>query len=694
MELAPDGSSLDAPIGTERFLNRELSALAFNERVLAQAEDPSVPLLERLRFLTIVSSNLDEFFEVRVAGLKQRVALGLGSNAPDGLLPTEVLSRISTQAQALVRRQYEVLNGQLLPQLEDENVYLLKRSAWTESQQKQMRKWFHDQALPVLTPLGLDPTHPFPEVQNKSLNFIVVLSGNDAFGRQSGLAVVQVPRALPRIVELPGRGHCFALLSSVIHAHMDELFPGMRVKGCYQFRVTRNSDMWVDEEESVDLLSALQGELRKRNYGHAVRLEVADTCKKSVARSLLEEVELADTDVYRVNGPVNLHRLGALCDLVDRPDLKYRPFVPASPPGLEPKSDLFEVLRERDILLHHPYESFSPVVELVRQAAKDPNVVAIKQTLYRTGKNSAIAEALLEAAWRGKAVCVVIELRARFDEAANIRLAERLQEAGANVVYGVVGHKCHSKMLLVVRREGKQLRRYVHLGTGNYHSRTARLYTDVSYMTADKQIAADVQALFIEMSGLGAVADTKRLLHAPFTLHPHLLASIRFEADEARAGRPSGIQARLNSLSEPEVIEALYEASQAGVPIDMVVRGICRLRPGEPGLSENIRVRSIVGRFLEHARVYRFHAAGRDDVWCASADWMERNLHRRVETAWPIDDVLHKARVIEETLEAPLRDNSLAWQLQCDGRWSRVPAGEPVRACQQELLLELAEFHG
>ncbi|MCP4809162.1 MAG: polyphosphate kinase 1 [Proteobacteria bacterium] len=694
MELAPHSAIVDAPSDVGRFLNRELSALEFNRRVLAQAEDPAVPLLERLRFLTIVSSNLDEFFEVRVAGLEQRVALGLGSNAPDGLLPTEVLQRISVSAQALVRRQYDVLNNQLLPQLETEDVFLLKRAAWNESQRRMLRKWFLEQALPVLTPLGLDPTHPFPEVQNKSLNFIVTLSGEDAFGRQSGLAVVQVPRALPRIVALPGRGHCFALLSSVIHAHMSELFPGMRVKACHQFRVTRNSDMWVDEEESVDLLSALQGELRRRNYGHAVRIEIADTCKKSVARSLLEEVELTEAHVYRVNGPVNLHRLGALCQLVDRPDLKYRPFVPALPDGIEPKSDLFEVLNERDVLLHHPYQSFAPVVELVRQAALDPNVVAIKQTLYRTGSESAIAEALLEAAWRGKAVCVIIELRARFDEAANIQLAERLQEAGANVVYGVVGHKCHSKMLLIVRREGKSLRRYVHLGTGNYHSGTARLYTDISYMTADKRIAADVQALFIEMSGLGKVAETERLLHSPFTLFPHLLNAIAFEAEQAALGKPCGIQARLNSLSEPQVIDAMYAASRAGVPIQLVVRGICRLRPGVPGLSENISVRSIVGRFLEHARIYRFHAAGEDQVLCASADWMERNLHRRVETAWPVDDRALKARVVEETLEAPLHDNALAWALQSDGSWERVPSGEPARACQQELLAGLADFHG
>jgi polyphosphate kinase len=640
------------------YINREISLLEFNRRVLEQAKDPRAPLLERLRFLTICSTNLDEFFEIRVSGLKQQVEYDVRQVGQDGMSAPETLKRISAFAHQLVDEQYRTLNEVLLPALGREGIRILKREDWNEAQQQWVRRHFERLVLPVLTPMGLDPAHPFPRILNKSLNFVVQLEGVDAFGRDVGVAVVQVPRSLPRLIELPksaaGAPHDFVMLSSIIHDQVEQLFQGMRVHSCHQFRVTRNSDLWVEEEEVDDLLHAIKGELTSRNYGEAVRLEVADDISDEVAQFLLERFRLGADDLYRVNGPVNLGRLASITEEVDRPDLKYAPFTASVPRRLHNPGDVFEVLKKGDIVLHHPFESFTPIVEFVRTAANDPDVLAIKQTLYRTGVESPLVDALLAAARSGKEVTAVVELRARFDEAANIDLATKLQEAGAKVVYGIVGYKAHAKMLLVVRREGRYLRRYVHLGTGNYHAKTARVYTDWSLLTLLKG----------------------------------LLEWLEYETKEAARGRPAKIVAKMNSLAEPRIIRALYRASRAGVSIDLIVRGICCLRPGVPGVSENIRVRSIIGRFLEHSRVFDFHHGGVQITYAASADWMPRNFFSRVETAFPIADPRLAARVVADGLTPYLDDDVQAWELLPDGNYARVPCRDPAkpRSAQLELL--------
>jgi polyphosphate kinase len=675
------------------YLNRELSQLEFNARVLEQAKDPSVPLLERLRFLSICSTNLDEFFEIRVSGLKQQLAFGVARTEPDGQSTQETLRRVGDMAHALVAEQYRVLNEVLLPALDEQGLRLVKRVSWTARQQRWIKRYFMSEVLPVLTPVGLDPAHPFPRILNKSLNFVVSVEGHDAFERTSGIAVVQVPRSLPRLIALPGKlasgPHEFVLLSSIIHAHIGEVFAGMEVTGCFQFRVTRNSDLWVDEEEIDDLMRALKGELLDRNYGDAVRLEVADTCTAEMAQFLLSTFGLEPSDLYKVHGPVNLHRMAAMYELADRPDLKYAPFVQRVPRRLEQGAhDLFEVLRKGDVVLHHPFDSFGPVVDLVRQAANDPAVLAIKQTLYRTGAESPLVDALIDAARLGKEVTVVIELRARFDEAANISLATRFQKAGANVVYGIVGYKAHAKMLMIVRREARKLRRYVHLGTGNYHARTARTYTDIGFMSCDRELGEDVHKLFMQLTGLGRVSRLSKIVQSPFALQRSLIAMIDAEARSARAGRPARIIAKMNALSEPKMIQALYQASQAGVQIDLIVRGLCCLRPGVPGVSDNIRVRSIVGRFLEHSRIFYFHAEGRGLCWCASADWMQRNFFRRVETCFPITEKRLVSRLIADGLEVYLEDNVQAWILSQDGKYKRARPGKERARSAQEMLLE------
>ncbi len=678
------------------YVSRELSQLEFNRRVLAQVQDPKTPLLERLRFLSICSTNLDEFFEIRVAGLKQQASYGLPQRGADGLSAPETLERISEVAHSLVAAQYGTLNDELLPALADEGIRILRRGQWSRRQRQWVKTHFARQVLPVLTPIGLDPAHPFPKVLNKSLCFIVSLSGRDAFGRSSGFAVVQAPRSLPRLVALPAgvreAPYDFVLLSSIIHAHVEALFPGMKVTGCFQFRLTRNSDLYVDEEEVDDLLHALEGELRQRGFGHAVRLEVANNCPRELSEFLLEQFELTPRDLYEVNGPVNLYRLAALYEQVDRPELKFPAFIPGTPTRLTQGEGVFDVLQKGDILLHHPYQSFSPVVELVRSAAADPAVLAVKQTLYRTGAKSPFVDALIDAARAGKEVTAVVELRARFDEAANIDLATRLQEAGVNVVYGIVGYKAHGKMTLIVRREGKSLRRYVHLGTGNYHTGTTRAYTDLSLLTCDKETGEDAHNLFQQLTGLGKVIRPKQLLQAPFVLKKHFLQLIAQEAAEAEAGRPARIMGKMNALSDAEIIRALYQASQAGVRIDLCVRGICCLRPGVPGLSENIRVRSIVGRFLEHTRLFYFWARGEGRTFAASADWMERNFHRRFEIAFPINDADLRARAVREVLENYFTDNTNAWVLGPDGTYTRAKKGsaKPKNA-QEALLVQLAE---
>lgn len=688
-----------SPIGLDHpdlYFNRELSRLAFNARVLHQALDPAVPLLERLRFLTISCSNLDEFFEIRVSRLQQQLAFGLSARSPDGLGAAEILGRVSAEAHQLVAEQYRVLDQVLLPELARARIRLLRADDYETHHIEHLRGYFRREVLPVLTPIGLDPAHPFPHVQNKNLALIVSLDGTDAFGRRSGVAVVQVPRALPRVLRLPdppprsaqtdARGRDFTLLSTVIQRFVGELFPGMTVLSCAPFRLTRDADLFVAEEETDDLLQAMKGELSRRNDGDAVRLEVGEACTPQMAAFLLAQFELTEQDLYRVAGPVNLHRLAELVDLAERPDLRYPPHVPRTPKVLSGKGDLFAALARSNLTLHHPYDSAAPVLELVRQAATDPDVLAIKQTLYRTGKHSPFAQALLEAARAGKDVTVVIELRARFDEAANIDLATALQDAGANVVYGVVGYKTHAKMMLIVRRENGQLRRYAHFGTGNYHPTTARLYTDVSLLTADPLLCEDAHQVFLQLTGLGSVRPTTKLLQAPFSLHRQILQAIDAEAAAARQGQPARIVAKMNALTEPQIIAALYRASQAGVEIDLIVRGICCIRPGVPGVSERIRVRSIVGRFLEHARVAWFANSGQ--LLCGSADWMERNLQRRVEVVFPLDADRDGRRIQTECLFAALRDNVGAWALQVDGSWLPVApaAGEPSFSIQEALL--------
>lgn len=677
------------------YINRELSLLQFNRRVLEQASDESVPLLERLRFLCILSNNLDEFFETRVANLQEWTTLNSASHTgPDNLSPQEALRQISIEVRALLAEQYRMLNDVLIPQLAEHDIHFVRRNHWNAKQKRWVKHFFENELLPVLSPLGLDPAHPFPKVLNKSLNFIISLTGKDAFGRSNGVAVLQAPRALPRLIKMPAEcstgSHDFVFLTSIIHAHVSDLFPGMKVTGCYQFRITRNSELFVEETEN--LLRAVEGELPSRRYGEAVRLEVADNCPPEMADYLLKQFDLGHEDMYQVLGPVNLARLITIPDSVNRPDLKYPVFTPGVPTRLKRSTNIFRTLRQGDILLHHPFESFAPVIDFVRQAAADPNVLAIKQTLYRTGRDSVLVDALLAAAHAGKEVTVVIELLARFDEETNINMATLLQEAGAHVVYGVVGYKTHAKMILVVRREKDGLRNYVHLGTGNYHARTARQYTDIGLLSSNETIGEDVHKMFLQLTSLGRFTTLSKLLQAPFTLHKHLLAQIEHEIGHALHGRPAHIMAKMNALVEPNIIRALYRASQAGVKIDLIIRGVCCLRPGIPNVSDNISVRSIVGRFLEHSRVFYFHNNGDTQIYCASADWMDRNFFRRVEVAFPIEGKMLRKRLIQETLAAYLQDDMQAWILRSDGQYQRVELGnrKPYSA-QMVLLQKLAE---
>jgi polyphosphate kinase len=674
------------------YLNRELSQIAFNERVLAQSRDRSVPLLERLRYLCISCTNLDEFFEVRVAAITHQLEFG-GTTGPDGLGPATALKLIHERAAKLVQAQYEQWNKVLLPELATAGIRILGSNDWTTAQTRWLRKYFRNEILPVLSPLGLDPVHPFPRILNKSLNIVVVREGKDAFGRAGQHAIVRAPRSLPRVIQLPaelsGGEHDFVLLSTILAAFVDDMFPGMQVKGAYQFRVTRNSELLVDEDEMENLAHALKGELASRGFLRATRLEISKDCPNAIVKMLLKNFELPENVVYRVDGPVNLNRASQLYGMVDRPELKFPTFRPRK---LDLDGDeLFAAIRKGDVLLHHPYDSFATVIDLLKEAARDPDVLAIKQTLYRTGRDSVFVEHLIEASRNGKDVTVVVELRARFDEEANIRLADKLQEAGVQVVYGVVGYKTHAKMLLIVRRERKLLRRYVHLSTGNYHAGTARAYTDIGLLTSDAEIGEDVHLLFQQLSGLAPTIKLKRLLQSPFTLHKQLLKKVAREAKHARAGKPARIIAKMNALTEIGVMEALYQASQSGVKIDLIVRGACSLRPGVAGLSENIRVRSVVGRFLEHSRVCWFQNDDAPEIWCSSADWMDRNLLRRVETCFPIERPDLAARVYAEELDNYLRDNTQTWELGGDGNYTQVQpqAGEAAYSAQGALLAKL-----
>lgn len=675
----------------ELYLNREHSLLEFNTRVLAQALDETLPLLERLNYLCISCSNLDEFYEVRVASLIQMAEMDPNLVSSDGLTINEQFEKISIKAHDLVAEQYRVLNEVLIPRLEAENIRFLRRDRWTPAQKAWLEKYFNEELLPILTPVGLDSAHPFPRILNKSLNFIISLTGKDAFGRNSGRAILQAPRALPRIVQLPvaetdSGPHDFVFLSSIIHAFVNELFNGMMVKGCYQFRVTRNSDFFVDDDAIDDLMLAVEGELAMRNYGDEVRLEIDGNCPEETVNFLLARFDLKPDRLFLANGPVNLSRMQTILSMVERPELKFPPFKPSLPSALGRNKDIFASIRRQDILLHHPYESFSPVVDFIRQAAADPDVLAIKQTLYRTGVDSPIVAALIKAARAGKEVTVVIELRARFDEKDNIGLAAKLQEAAAHVVYGVVGYKTHAKMCMVLRKEGFMLRNYVHLGTGNYHPKTARLYTDYGLFTCEKELGEDVRRVFMQLTSLGKVSKLNKLLQSPFTLHHGIIKMIDREIEHAKKGKPAKIIIKVNAVVEEQAIQALYRASQAGVEIKMIVRGVCCLRPGVPGVSENIEIRSIVGRFLEHTRIYAFCNGGDWAVYASSADLMNRNMFRRVEVCFPIADKRIAERILAD-LEAYLKDNAQAWQLRSDGQYRHLRAeGQAVYQVQSELL--------
>jgi polyphosphate kinase len=667
-------------------LDRDLSILAFNERVLDWAHRPDVPVLERLRYLCIVSSNLDEFFEVRAEPHVMGALQGLRS----GPYTHESLAAITEQANAMVARQYALYNDDLLPALERQGFRILSHGERNAEQRRWVRSYFHREVQPLLVPVGLDPAHPFPQVANKSLNFIVQLSGKDAFGRSNEIAIVKVPRVLPRLIPLPAKlcdgATSFVLLSSVIRAHLSELFPGRVVGQFSQFRVTRHSDLAVDEDDIGNLRTALREGLQHRNYGQSVRLEVSSDCSLRLAEFLRKEFQLPEPSVFRVNGPVNLVRLMQLIDLAQAPHLLFPTYKASFPAQLPSHGSVLARLRQGDVMFHQPFESFDGVLAFLREAVSDPNVLAIKQTIYRTGSDPAMMDLLCEAVRQGKEVTAVVELKARFDEEANINWAEQLESIGAQVVYGVVGLKTHAKMLLLTRREGRTLRRYGHLSTGNYNPRTAKLYTDISYLTADPAITADMDQLFGHLASQSRLPKMKRLLVAPFTLHADMLSRIRTVGASAKAGRGGRIVLKMNALTDVPLIEALLAAGQQGAKIDLIVRGACMLPAGVPGVSENIRVRSVIGRFLEHSRVFYFRAGETESLYLSSADWMSRNMMRRIELAWPVDDPILRQRIIDECLLAYLHDSKDAWDLAPDGRYHRVGLNAPGHGAQNALM--------
>ena len=689
--------SEDGNYSPSSYINRDLSLLQFHLRVLAQAADPHHPLLERLFFLMIFSSNIDEFFEIRVAGIMQKLNLGDVSTSVHGMRPSEILNEISAVTHDAIAEQYRILNEDILPALALEDIRYLKRDELNSEQSAWMKRYFTEQVSPVLTPISIDPAHPFPRLVNKSLNFIATLEGKDAFGRDINLAIVPAPRSLPRVIRLPdeltgGKEH-HVMLSAIIHEHIGELFPGMNVTGCHQFRLTRNADLDLADDVD-DIAKALEGELENRRFGDKVRLEVTTECPTLISDYLLNEFELHDNQLYRVNGPVNLTRL--LFDF-NIPSLRYQPFTHVIPKPfrrevdkLDKATSMFAAMRKGDVLAHHPFHAFSPIINLLWQAASDPKVLAIKQTLYRSGTNSEIVKALAAAARNGKEVTAVIELRARFDEASNIAVANYLQEAGAVVVYGIVGYKTHAKLMLIVRREEGKMRRYVHLGTGNYHAANAKVYTDYGLFSADPDISEDVHKIFQELTGMGKPANLKKLLHAPFTLHDKLMSFIDNEITHAKAGKRAHIIVKVNALTERRLIDKLYDASQAGVKIELILRSICCLRPQVKGLSENITVRSVIGRFLEHTRIYYFYNDGDERLYCGSADWMDRNLFHRVEVAFPIEDKKLSKQIYQDGLLSYLQDNKQAWILSGDGNWQRTkPAADEAPHIAQEHLLKV-----
>lgn len=687
----------DGSYSPSSYINRDLSLLQFHLRVLAQAASPRHPLLERLFFLIIFSSNIDEFFEIRVAGIMQKLNMGDVSTSAHGMRPSEVLREISAVTHEAIDEQYRILNEDILPALAKEDIRYLKRDELTPEQSAWMKQYFTEQVSPVLTPISIDPAHPFPRLVNKSLNFIATLEGKDAFGRDINLAIVPAPRSLPRVIRLPdeltgGKEH-HVMLSAVIHEHISELFPGMNVTGCHQFRLTRNADLDLADDVD-DIAKALEGELENRRFGDKVRLEVTTDCPAPISDYLLNEFELHDNQLYRVNGPVNLTRL--LFDF-NIPALRYQPFTHVVPKPfrrevdkLDKATSMFAAMRKSDVLVHHPFHAFSPIINLLWQAASDPKVLAIKQTLYRSGTNSEIVKALAAAARNGKEVTAVIELRARFDEASNIAVANYLQEAGAVVVYGIVGYKTHAKLMLIVRREDDKIRRYVHLGTGNYHAANAKVYTDYGLFSADPDISEDVHKIFQELTGMGKPANLKKLLHAPFTLHEKLMSFIDDEIAQAKAGKRAHIIIKVNALTERRLIDKLYDASQAGVKIELILRSMCCLRPQVKDLSENITVRSVIGRFLEHTRIYYFYNAGAERLYCGSADWMDRNLFHRVEVAFPIEDKKLFKQIYQDGLINYLQDNTQAWTLDGNGVWQQLqPAADETPHIAQEHLLKV-----
>jgi polyphosphate kinase len=687
---APPGAPHAAAAPTHRaaaIQGRYDAILAFNRRVLAQAQRQDVPLLERLRYVCIVSSNMDEFFEVRYADALEAVRSRAAAGA------AEELARIAQAAHALVETQYAVFNDAIMPALAHEGIVVLNHAERDDAQRRWVAQYFKEQVRPLLVPVGLDPAHPFPQVANKALNFIVRLGGRDAFGRENHIAIVKVPRVLPRVIALPdslsaGR-QAFVLLTSVIRAHLEELFAGRVVESFSQFRVTRDSELEVDADEVKNLRQALRLGLSTRHYGQAVRLEVVRSCPQDLAQFLLDQFGLPETSLYRVDGPVNLVRLNELIDQVQAPALRFPPFEPAWPVQRLPRgaSILRHLRHEGDLVLHHPFESFEPVVQFLREAVYDPDVLAIKQTIYRTGSQSELMDLLIEAARRGKEVLAVVELTARFDEEANINWAERLEAVGAQVVYGIVGMKTHAKLLLVTRREGRSLRRYAHLSTGNYNPKTARLYTDVGWLTADAQLTADADAVFQQLASQVRLRAPHQLLTAPLRLHRQLLRHLGQVRAAAADGRAARVVVKINALTDAALIDALLAAAQAGAQVDLIVRGACLLRPGVPGVSDRVRVRSVVGRFLEHSRVLYFRWGDGDDeelLYLSSADWMGRNMFRRIEVAWPVRDARQRQRIIDECLVPYLRDSLDAWQLDADGHYRRV-RGAGVGA-QQALM--------
>ena len=681
----------------QRYNCREISQLQFNLRVVMQGADKSTPVLERLRFLCIASRNLDEFFEVRVAALHQLVKYGTEAQSGEGLTAQEILAEISKQAHSIVKLQYRLLQRSVLTALRKRDISFLRRHEWDKAQRQWIRQYFRRNILPILSPLGLDSRHPFPRVQNKSLNFMVKLAGKDAYGRSTEYAVVTAPRSLPRIVRLPdevgNKRDSYVFLSSIIHDNLGDLFPGLKIKGCHQFRVTMDSNLFYDEEEVESLRDVLAGVLPERQYGEAVRLEVVNDCPRDIIRFLREQYQLDADSVYEVNGPVNLYRLMNFPELIDRPDLRYPPYRPKTPQvfKLLPSSgSLFDLLDRQDVLLHHPFNSFKWTIRFLREAAADPKVVAIKQTIYRTGLESDLTDILESAARSGKEITVIIELSARFDEEANIQLAQRLEQAGAQVLYGVVGHKTHAKMMLVVRRSDDGLRRYAHLGTGNYHPVTTRLYTDYALLTSNQDLCEDVHKIFLQVASLGRAPKLSLMYQSPLTLGQGLIQKILAAAERARKGETAIIYAKMNALTEYGIVDALYEASQAGVTIDLLVRGECRLRPGVKGLSDNIRVRSIVGRFLEHTRVFYFRTGEDEEMYLSSADWMTRNIHRRVETMFPVLDESIKKRIMREIFETYFADNCQSWQMEPDGTYTKTPIGRGhKRFAAQEALMDM-----